>query len=98
MWSSGITISGLEEPLVIRQPATISCMTDLPVTSIKWRNHTSQLSANTSDAADVTVLSYTIPPVSERMRGQTLTCVVITSDQTYYSRAIEVQIKGTCYF
>ena len=93
--TSGITIFGLEDPLVLRQSATVSCMTDLPVSYIEWRNQSSQLSVTTSDdTPDLTVLEYTIAYVSEGMRGELLTCVVIARDQTPYFKAAEIMIKG----
>ena len=93
--TSGITISGLEGPLVLRQSATISCMTDLPVSYIEWRNQSSQLSVTPSDdTPDLTVLEYTIAYVSEDMRGELLTCLVVARDQTHYFKAAEIMIKG----
>ena len=92
--TSGITIFGLEDPLVLRQSVTISCMTELPVSYIEWRNQSSQLSVTPSNAPDLTVLEYTIAYVSEDMRGELLTCVVIARDQTPYFKAAEIMIKG----
>ena len=92
---SGISISGLEQPLIIRHSVNISCMTDLPVTSIEWRYQSSQLSAISSDAVDLTVLEYTIPHVTEDLRGQMFTCAVVAGDKTFYDKGVIIKIEGS---
>ena len=69
---------------MVYQSATVSCMTDLPVSSIEWRNQSSQLSVTTSDdTPHLTVLEYTIPLVTLDLQEQTFTCVVMAGDATY---------------
>ena len=93
----GITVSGPESPVMVYQSATISCMTDLPVTSIEWRNKSSQLSATTSDdAPDLTVLEYTILHVNLDTQEQNFTCVVKVGDTTY-TKAVYIQVQGSLY-
>ena len=95
---SGITLFILERPLVAYQSATLSCMTDLPVTSIEWRNQSSQLTTITSDDdANLTVLEYTIPLVTLDLHGEAFTCVITAGDTTYF-KAFYIQIEGTIPF
>ena len=94
--TSGITIFGLEDPLVLRQSVTISCMTDLPVSSIEWRNQSSQLSVTTSDTPDLTVLEYTIALVTLDLQEQNFTCIVMAGDATYM-KTVYIEVQGILF-
>ena len=88
---AGITISGLEDPLTVGQSTTISCMTNIAVTSIEWRYQSSQLIM--SATADVTVLEYTIPLVTDDLQGQQLTCIAVAGD-TIYTQTLDIYVQG----
>ena len=66
VFAIGITISGLDSPLSIGQSATIKCITNIPVTSIEWRDQSSDVQ---NDTADQAVLKYTIPLVTDDLQG-----------------------------
>ena len=92
---TGITLSGLDEPLTVGQSATIKCMTNIPVTSIEWRDQSSDVLAST---ADNMVLEYTISLVTDDLQGQQFTCVAVaTSDAktTEYIETAVIQVLGT---
>ena len=89
IYISGITISGL--PLIVGQSATISCMTNIAVDSIEWRNQSSQLII--SDAGDLMELQYTIDLVTDDLHGQQFTCIAI-SDTTTYNEIVTIQVQG----
>ena len=86
---TGISIYGLEDPLTVGQSATISCMTNISVTSIEWRDQSSQLIMST--AVNLTALEYTIPLVTDDLQGQQFTCIALAGPATY---AVEVQVQG----
>ena len=89
---SGITITGLETPLVVGQSAaTISCMTNIAVNSIEWRNESSQLIM--SDAGDLMELQYTIDLVTDDLQGQEFTCIAIAGN-TVYNETVIIQVQG----
>ena len=66
-------------------------MTNLPVSSIEWRNETSTLSNISAD--NLTVLEYSIDPVKDELQGQKLTCVVVAGD-TEYTKCQIVEVQG----
>ena len=89
---SGITITGLEIPLIVGQSAaTISCMTNIAVNSIEWRNQSSQLIM--SDAGNLMELQYTIDLVTDDLQGQQFTCIAI-ADTTTYNETVIIQVQG----
>ena len=87
---TGITISGLEQPLTVGQSATISCMTNVPVSSIEWIYQSSTVLASTTDQ---TVLNYNITPVSDSLQGRQWTCRAVAGNTTY-NETVEIQVTG----
>ena len=87
---TGIILSGLEQPLTVGQSATISCMTNVPVSSIEWRCQSSTVLAS---IADQTVLNYIIPPVRDDLQGQQLTCRAVAGT-TVYTETVTLQVTG----
>ena len=87
----GIEIFGLEHPLVVGESATISCMTNIPVFSIEWRD---QLSRVLQNVTDDTWLNYTISVVSDDMQVLQFTCIAEAQDGTVYSQTVEIQVIG----
>ena len=85
-------MSGLVGPLTVGQSATITCMTDIPVTSIEWRDQSSDVLASTSEQM---VLDYTIFPVTDDLQGHQLTCVAMAG-ATIYSETVEILIESKC--
>ena len=91
----GITFSGLDDPLIVGQTdVTISCMINIPVDSIEWRDQSSSVLNNISSAENLTMLDYTIPLVSDGLNGQRFTCIAMAGDTTY-TEAVEIQVEGT---
>ena len=87
---SGITITGL--PLIVGQSATISCMTNIAVNSIEWRNQSSHLIM--SDAGNLMELQYIIDLVTDDLQGQQFTCIAIAADTTTYNEIVIIQVQG----
>ena len=87
---TGITLSGLDHPLTVGQSATIRCMTNIPVTSIEWRDQSSDILASTTDNM---VLEYTISLVTDGLEGQQFTCVAVAGATTY-TETVEIQVEG----
>ena len=91
-FNTGITLSGLESPLTVGQPATITCTTNIEVSSIEWMD---QSSAVLSSATDQTVVEYTIPLVRDDLQGLQYTCRAVAGD-TIYTETVEIQVVGKC--
>ena len=92
LYISGITISGLETPLIVGQSAaTISCMTNIAVNSIEWRDQSSELIM--SDATDLMELQYTIDLVIDDLQDQEFTCIAI-ADTSIYNETVIIQVQG----
>ena len=87
-----VNIYGLNHTLTIGVTIIIMCMTNIPVSSIEWKNGTSTL-ANIS-AANLTVLEYTIDPVKDDLQGQELTCLAVADDGTVYTESQTVNVEG----
>ena len=87
---TGITLSGLDQPLTVGQSTTIRCMTNIPVTSIEWRDQSSALLAS---ATYNIVLEYTISLVTDNLQGQQFTCVAMAGATTY-TETVEIQVEG----
>ena len=86
-----VTLSGLAEPLTVGQSTTITCMTNIPVTSIEWRDQSSAVLASITNQ---TVLNYTISPVTDNLYGhQSFTCVVVAGATTY-TETVEMVVEG----
>ena len=69
-------------------------MTNIPVTSIEWRDH-GQSSALLASTTNQTVLDYTISPVTDDLHGQQFTCVVVAGTTTY-TETVEIVVEGNC--
>ena len=89
LYISGITITGL--PLIVGQSANISCMTNIPVNSIEWRDESSQLIM--SNAGNLMELQYTIDLVTDDLHGQQFTCIAV-ADTTTYNEIVIIQVQG----
>ena len=87
---SGITLAGLNESLTVGESATIRCMTNIPVTSIEWRDNSYDVLIN---ATNQTVLEYTIPLVTDDLQGQDYKCVAVAGS-TNYTETVEIQVEG----
>ena len=86
---SGISIAGLEHPLIVGQSANLSCITNELASFIEWKNQTSMF-----NKTNVTVLNYTIPLVTDEMQGETLTCTAIVSNTSDTER-VTLIVTGT---
>ena len=89
---TGITLSGLESPLTVGQPATITCTTNIEVSSIEWMDETSTV---LNSATDQTVVEYTIPLVRDDLQGLQYTCRAVAGT-TIYTETVEIQVVGKC--
>ena len=89
-FNTGITLSGLDPPLTVGQPATITCTTNIEVSSIEWRDETSTVLSN---ATDQTVVEYTIPLVRDDLQGLQYTCRAVAGT-TIYTETVEIQVVG----
>ena len=87
---TGITLSGLESPLTVGQPATITCTTNIEVSSIEWMDETSTV---LSSATDQTEVEYTIPLVRDDLQGLQYTCRAVAGT-TIYTETVEIQVVG----
>ena len=65
-------------------------MTNVPVSSIEWRDQSSTVLAN---ATDQTVLNYTIRPVTDDLQGRQLTCGAVAGT-TVYTETVTIQVTG----
>ena len=74
------------------QSATINCTTNIAVDSIEWRAGSTVLDhINSSDAANLTELEYTIDIVMDDLTE--LTCVAVTGNTTYNETEL-VKLEG----
>ena len=89
---TGITFSGLDEPLVVGQPATITCTTNIAVSTIEWRNQSSDMLTSITDSM---VLEYIIPLVTDDLHGQQFTCVAVAGATTY-TEMVKIEVVGKC--
>ena len=89
-FNTGITLSGLESPLTVGQPATITCTTNIEVSSIEWRDETFAI---LNSATDQTVVEYTIPLVRDDLQGLQYTCRAVAGT-TIYTETVEIQVVG----
>ena len=80
----GITFSGLDEPLIVGQTdVTITCMTDIPVDYIQWKDQSLSVLNSISNTGDLTMLEYTIPLVTDALHGEQFTYIAVAEDKTY---------------
>ena len=86
----GITISGLNESLTVGESVTITCMVNIPVTSIEWMDGSLDILIN---ATNQTVLEYIILLVTDDLQGQQFTCVAVAGATTY-TETVEIQVEG----
>jgi hypothetical protein len=85
----GITVSG-EDSLTVGQSGTISCRTNVGVSSIEWRNQSTMLASSSSD--NLTLLEYTFPLVTDDLHGQQYTCTAVAGD-TMYRETVSLVVK-----
>ena len=89
--TSGVNITGLDSPLAVGQPATITCTTNEPASSIEWRNESNQL--NISSSGSATELDYTISLVTDDLQGQIFTCTAVVENVSD-TESVRVSVKG----
>ena len=89
--TSGVNITGLDSPLTVGKPATITCTTNEPVSSIEWINESNRLKITTT--TNVTVLNYTISPVTDDMQGQMYVCKAVSINVTD-TDSVELSVEG----
>ena len=87
---SGITLAGVNESLTVGESATIQCMADIAVTSLEWRDNSSDVLIN---ATNQTVLQYTIPLVTDDLQGQEYKCVAVAGCSTH-TEIVEIHVQG----
>ena len=94
-FNTGITLSGLEDPpLTVGQPATITCSTNINVSSIEWRNESSAVLSSTMDGGTHSMLDYTIHLVSDDLQGQEYSCNAEAADGTVYNETVRIEVVG----
>ena len=90
--TSGIIVSG-ENNLIVGQSGTISCRTNVRVSSIQWRNESSVLNSSSSD--NLTLLEYAFPLVTDDLHGQQYTCIAVAGDDDTYRETVTLVVKCT---
>ena len=96
-FTTEIIISSLEDgPLTIGQPATLRCITSIPVSSLEWRDQSSLLIMS-DDAMNLTVLEYMISVVTDDLQGHLLSCTAVAGDAVY-TKMVELQVIGVCAY
>ena len=90
----GIALFGVNQSLTVGQSATITCMTNIAVTSIEWRDQSSDVLASTTHQ---TVLDYIISPVTDNLQGQQLMCVAVAGATTH-TEAVVMLVEGKCSY
>ena len=67
-------------------------MTNIVVDTIEWRDQLSSL-LTMSNAADLTMLQYTINLVMDDLQGQQFTCIAV-SGATTYNETVTLKVEG----
>ena len=93
---TGIILSGVDPPLTVGQSATITCTTNIEVSSIEWRDETSTVLSSTMSGGTHTMLDYTIDPVSDDLQGQEYSCNAEAVDGTVYTETVRIEVVGKC--
>ena len=93
---TGITLSGLDPPLTVGQSATITCTTNIEVSSIEWRDQSSAVLSSTMSGGAHTMLDYTIDLVSDDLQGQEYSCNAEAADGTVYNETVRIEVVGKC--
>ena len=88
--NTGITLSGLDQALTVGQSVTITCTTNINVSSIEWMDETSAVLNSTTDQTEV---EYTIPLVRDDLQGLQYTCRAVAGT-TNYTETVEIQVVG----
>jgi len=81
----------LEQPLTVGQSATITCTSNIAVSSFEWRNEAQAVLAS---AMDQTVLDLGFLLVTDDLQGQKYTCRAETAGGTVYAETVEIQVVG----
>ena len=89
---TGITVSG-DDSLTVGQSGTISCRTNVVVSSIEWRSESSVLASSSSD--NLTLLEYTFPLVTDDLHGQQYTCIAVAGDDDTYRETVSLVVRCT---
>ena len=65
-------------------------MTNIPVTSIEWRDQSSDVLTSTVDNM---MMEYNISPVTDDLHGQWFTCVAVV-ETTTYTETTQIHVEG----
>ena len=90
---SGITITGLEDTLIVGESATISCITNELTSLIEWSSQSSGLAMD----VNVTVLNYTIPLVTDDLQGETFICTAVVRNANDRER-VTLNVAGMALY
>ena len=91
---TGITLSGVDQVLTVGQSATITCSTNIEVSSIEWRDQSSSVLSSTRSGGTHLMLDYTIHPVSDDLQGQEYLCTAEAADGTMYTETVQIEVVG----
>ena len=91
---TGITLSGLEQALTVGQSATITCSTNIEVSSIEWRDQSTAVLSSTISGGTHSMLDYTIDLVSDDLQGLKYSCTAEAADCTMYTETVQIEVVG----
>ena len=91
---TGITLSGVEQAITVGQSATITCSTNVEVSSIEWRDQSSAVLSSTISGGTHLMLDYTIQPVSDDFQGHEYSCTAEAADGTMYTETVRIKVVG----
>ena len=91
---TGITLSGVDQALTVGQSATITCSTNIEVSSIEWRDQSSSVLSSTISGRTHSMLDYTIHSVSDDLQGQEYSCTAVAADGTEYIETVWIEVVG----
>ena len=91
---TGITLSGLEQALTVGQSATITCSTNIEVSSIEWRDQSTAVLSSTISGGTHSMLDYTIDLVSDDLQEQEYSCTAEAPDGTEYIETVQIEVVG----
>ena len=91
---TGITLSGLDLALTVGQSATITCSTNIEVSSIEWRDQSTAVLSSTISGGTHLMLDYTIDLASDDLQGQEYSCIAEAADGTMHTETVRIEVVG----
>ena len=84
----------MDQALTVGQSATITCSTNIEVSSIEWRDQSTAVLSSTISGGSHSMLDVYIHSVSDDLQRLKYSCIAEAADGTMYTETVRIEVVG----